>query len=150
MSEIETTDAPDIAVTGYDPATVQKRIGQYIDVRNALKKMADEHDARTKGMRELQEMLTGWMQKFLETAGADSVKTKLGTVYNTTRYSASLADPEAFMKFVRDTGNFDLLDRKANVTACKEYVAEHNTLPPGVNMSAIKTVGVRAPTKKTT
>ncbi len=83
------------------------------------------------------------MQNFMEQAGADNIKTAHGTCYSTTRYTASLADPEAFMKFVRDTGSFDLLDRKANVTAVKDYVAEKSCLPPGVNLSAIKTVGVR-------
>jgi hypothetical protein len=56
-----------------------------------------------------------------------------------------LADPEAFMKFVIANQAYDLLDRKANATACRDYAAEHQNLPPGVNMSAVKTVGVRSP-----
>jgi hypothetical protein len=47
------------------------------------------------------------------------------------------------MAFVKTTNNYDLLDRKANVTAVKDYVSENGTLPPGVNLSSIKTVGVR-------
>ena len=140
MSEV--TALP-VAANANDPATVEKRIGQYVAVRDAVQKANDEHEARIKPLVDLRDMLTGWMQKFLEQAGADSVKTAAGTCYSTTRYSASLADPEAFMKFVKSTDNFDLLDRKANVTACKDYVKENGTLPPGVNMSAIKTVGVR-------
>jgi hypothetical protein len=54
-----------------------------------------------------------------------------------------LADPEAFMKYVIDNQAFDMLDRKANVTAVKEYVQETGALPPGVNLSSIKTIGVR-------
>lgn len=130
-------------------ATVEKRVGQYVACRDAIKAANDEHERAIKPLVDLQNMLTGWMQTFLEQSGADSVKTKSGTCYSTTRYSASLADAEAFMKFVKSTDNFDLLDRKANVTACRDYCTENGTLPPGVNLSSIKTVGVRrAPAAK--
>jgi hypothetical protein len=122
---------------------VDKRVAQYIQVRDAIKRMNDEHEARIKPLVEIQNMLTGWMQDFLEKAGADSIKTSHGTCYSTTRYSASLADPEAFMSFVLDNKAYDLLDRKANVTACRDYTDEKGRPPPGVNLSSIKTVGVR-------
>lgn len=130
------------------PATVDKRVAQYVAVRDAIKAANEEHDQRIKPLVELQNMLTGWMQNFMEQAGADNIKTAHGTCYMTTRYSASLADPEAFMKHVIANSHWDLLDRKANVTACKDYVAEHNCQPPGVNMSSISTVGVRRATGK--
>ncbi len=125
------------------PTTVDKRVEQYIKVRDAIKAANDAHEASIKPLVELQNMLTGWMQNFMETAGADNIKTSSGTCYSSTRYSASLADPEAFMNFIKTTSNYDLLDRKANVTAVRDYVEEHGALPPGVNLSAIKTVGVR-------
>lgn len=124
-------------------ATVDKRVEQYIKVRDAIKKANDEHEASIKPLVDLQNLLTGWMQNFLEQAGADNIKTAHGTCYSTTRYTASLADPEAFMQYVITNKDFDLLDRKANVTAVKEYVQEKGALPPGVNLSSIKTVGVR-------
>lgn len=125
------------------PVKVEARVKQYIEVRDALKKMDEEHDERKKPLVELQNLLTGWLQDFMETAGAENVKTSHGTCYSSTRYTASLADPQAFMDYVKSSANFDLLDRKANVTAVKEFIAEHNSPPPGVNLSAIKTVGVR-------
>lgn len=129
-------------------ATVDKRVEQYVNIRDALKAMDAEHDEKRKPLVELQNLLTGWLQNFMEQAGADNIKTAHGTCYNSVRYTASLADPEAFMKHIIANNQFDLLDRKANVTAVKDYVAEHNTLPPGVNLSSIKTVGVRRATGK--
>jgi hypothetical protein len=124
-------------------AKVEDRIASYIKCRDAIKAANEKHEESIRPLVELQNMLTGWLQSFLETAGADSVKTSNGTCYSTTRYTASLADPEAFMSFVKSTENYDLLDRKANVTAVREYVDTTGALPPGVNLSAIKTVGVR-------
>jgi hypothetical protein len=124
-------------------ATVAKRVEQYVKVRDRIAEMKKAYEASIEPLVEVQNMLTGWMQNFLEQAGADNIKTEHGTCYTTTKYTASLADPEAFMQFVKSTNSFDLLDRKANVTAVKDYVAEKGGLPPGVNMSAIKTIGVR-------
>lgn len=148
MSEEQAVVVSDPAATAVT-AKVETRIQQYISCRNQIKAANDKHETAMKPLVDLQNMLTGWLQNFLETAGAESVKSAHGTVYSSTRYTASLADPAAFMKFVQDNNLFDLLDRKANVTAVKDYVAEHNVLPPGVNMSAIKTIGVRSPTRKT-
>lgn len=125
------------------PTTVEKRVKEYIRIRDLLKDMDAQHEEAKRKIVETHNMLTGWLQNFMEQAGADSVKTPEGTCYSSTRYTASLADPEAFMAFVKTTNNYDLLDRKANVTAVKDYVSENGTLPPGVNLSAIKTVGVR-------
>lgn len=122
---------------------VKKRVSQYITCRDAIKEANEKHEASIKPLVDLQNALTGWLQSFMETAGADSIKTPNGTCYSTTRYSASLADPEAFMQFVKSTNSFDLLDRKANVTAVRDYCEEKGSLPPGVNLSSIKTVGVR-------
>jgi hypothetical protein len=125
------------------PATVDKRVEQYIKVRDAIKAANEAHELSIKPLVELQNLLTGWMQNFMEQAGADNIKTAHGTCYSTTRYTASLADPEAFMNYVISNQAFDMLDRKANVTAVKDYVAETGALPPGVSLSSIKTVGVR-------
>lgn len=139
MSENEVATLPPNAVQ----AKVEDRVKQYIRCRDAIKAANEKHEESIKPLVDLQNMLTGWLQSFLETAGADSVKTSNGTCYSTTRYTASLADPEAFMSFVKTTANYDLLDRKANVTAVRDYVDTNGALPPGVNLSAIKTVGVR-------
>jgi hypothetical protein len=47
------------------------------------------------------------------------------------------------MNHVISTKNFDLLDRRANSTAVREFIKKNNVQPPGVNLSAHRTVGVR-------
>ena len=152
MNEPLATPVPDkviadnalaVLATGQPAQLVEKRVSQYIMIRDKLKELNAEHEEKLKPLVDLQNSLTGWLQSFMEQAGADSIKTPNGTCYSTTRHSASLADSEAFMKFVKDTDNYDLLDRKANVTAVRAYVEEHSALPPGVNLSSIKTIGVR-------
>lgn len=124
-------------------ATVDTRIAQYVMVRDKIKEIEDKQEEELKPYKELQTQLQAWLQTHLEKNGSESIKTKQGTVYLSVRYSASLADPDAFMKFVVDNGLYELLDRRANATAVRDYVQENGGLPPGVNLNGIKNVGVR-------
>src|ERR1017187_7438939 len=115
----------------------EKRIAKFIEIRDMLKAMDEAHDKAKEPLLEVRDWLTGWMQEFLDKTGAESVKTAAGTCYSTTRYTASLADPQAFMSYVIENSKWDLIDRKANATAVRDYVAETGALPPGVNLSAL-------------
>jgi hypothetical protein len=124
-------------------ALVEKRIAQYVQVRDAIKEANDKFAEQIQPLVETQNLLTAWLTAKLEQVGAESVRTKAGTVYSSTRYSASLADPAVFMDFVKANNCFELIDRKANATAVRDYVETNGSLPPGVNLNAIRTVGVR-------
>jgi len=127
-----------------DQKKVDARVDQYVRVRDAIKEMDERHKAEKQPLLEIQNLLTGWMMDFLKTTGSESIKTKHGTCYTSTRHTASLADPDAFMKFVIDNGLYELLDRRANATAVRDYVAANGgNLPPGANLSSIQTLGVR-------
>lgn len=126
-----------------DEATVALRVSQYIAVRDKLKAMDEEYENSVKPLKALQETLSGWLLQALDKTGSEAIKTEHGTCYATVRTSASLADAEAFMNYVIANNAWHLLDRRANATACKDYVVEHKAPPPGVNLSSMKTVGVR-------
>lgn len=128
---------------------IDKRIAQYIEVRDALKRVDEKWEGERKPLLEIQEMLSGRIRTFMETNNiTDNLKSASGTCYLSTRWSASLADPQAFMDYVIRTNQFELLDRRANVTAVRDHVEKTNLLPAGCNLSAIQTVGVRRPTAK--
>lgn len=122
---------------------VSKRIGQYVQIRDKLREMEEQHEANKKPLIETQNLLTTWLTKILDDAGAQSVKTEHGTVYKSVRYTASLEDAKAFMDYVIANNEFDLLDRRANATAVRAHVEEKGGLPPGAKLSALETIGVR-------
>lgn len=123
--------------------TIAKRIQQYVAIRDRLKQMDEDHDKAKKPLTAALEEINGALQEFLDNSGSDSVKTKWGTCYKSIRYSASLADSEAFMTYVIANQKYELMDRKANSTAVRAFVEEHGNLPPGCNLSAMSTIGVR-------
>jgi hypothetical protein len=122
---------------------IQKRVEQYVKLRDLIKKNNDAHKKSMKPLNETLEKLNSVLLAHLNSLNGNSVATDSGTVYRTERKSASLADAQAFMDYVIANQAFDLLDRKANVTAVEEHIKENNTPPPGVNFTSTFEVGVR-------
>lgn len=129
-----TPHSPDIA----------KRIGQYVALRDRIKEIEDKHDQELKPYKAAKEQLEGVFMTHLNTTGGDSVAVKgVGTIYRTTKKSASLADAEQFRRFVIGGEHWDIIDWKANVSAVEAFLEDHKQLPPGVNFSQRDVVGVR-------
>lgn len=126
-----------------EPMDVDKRVGQYVKLRDKIKELDGEHKTRMEPYREMLEQLGNVLLKHLNDVNVESVRAESGTFFKTTKKTASLEDPEAFMRFVIENQCFDMLDRKANVTAVDEYIETNNALPPGVKFSARVEVNVR-------
>jgi hypothetical protein len=120
-----------------------QRVAQYVKLRDKIKKLDDTHKDNMKPYREMLDQLNGVILSALNDIGGESIRTEAGTAYRTEKKSASLADPEAFMQFVVENDAWDLLDRKANVTAVADFIDENNGPPPGVNYSTRFEVGIR-------
>lgn len=124
-------------------ADIAKRVEQYVKLRDLIKQKDDDHKKSMAPFKETLEQLNSVLLAHLNGIGGQSVSTDNGTVYRTEKKSAALADAQAFMDFVVANQAFDLIDRKANVTAVEEFIKENNTPPPGVNFSSTFVVGVR-------
>lgn len=122
---------------------VAKRTDQLVRLRDEINRLDDEHKERMKPYKVMYEKLTGLMMEHLKATNSESVKTDSGTVFLSSRKSASLADPDVFMQFVVKNNAWDLLDRKANATAVADFIEENNAPPPGVNFSVMETLNVR-------
>lgn len=122
---------------------ISKRVEQYIRLRDEIKRREEDHKEQMRPFKEALDKLNGILLDHLNVINGDSVKTGSGTVYRTSKKAASLADPDAFMRFVIGNEAWDLLDRKANVTAIADFIEENQSAPPGVNFSTTYVVGVR-------
>lgn len=139
MSEITTT---------INTEKIKVRVGQYVAIRDRLRQAEEDHKKAIQPLVETQNLLTAWLTEALSATDAQSIKTDEGTVYASTKWTASLEDPKAFMDYIIENKTFDLLDRRANATAVKAFVEEKGSLPPGAKLNAIRTIGVRRPQDK--
>jgi hypothetical protein len=125
------------------PQNIEELVEQFVKLRDRLKEADDEHKKKTKDAREYLDKLNGKLLERLNEIGGESVKTAAGTVYRTTRRSATIADGDTFRQFVISTEGFDLVDWKANANAVDDFIKSEGTPPPGVNFTTAFTVGVR-------
>jgi len=125
------------------PIDVEKRVGQYITLRDKIKDLDDQHKKSMEPYKDMLEQLGNMLLQHLQNVNAESIRSTAGTFFKTTKKTASLEDAEAFMRFVITTQSFDMLDRKANVKAIEDYLDTNKTLPPGVKFTQRVEVNVR-------
>jgi hypothetical protein len=78
------------------------------------------------------------------TTGMDSIKTEFGTAYTSTRTTASVADRDVFMDYVKAHEEWSLMEIRASASAIKQFQeASDGDLPPGINLAVERTVNIR-------
>lgn len=110
--------------------------------RRAQRKAAyDDDDSSDKDKQNKIEV--EFLRRFQE-RGIDNVSARdVGTAYKSTRSSATVADWDAFLDHVQDSGAWEMLERRVNKTAIEQFKAENDDLPPGVNWSETQVVNFR-------
>ena len=115
----------------------------YIQLRDKKAELKAEYEAKVADIDEqLNKLEAKLLQVFNET-GMDSVRTEFGTAYVSTRNSVSVADRDAFLSFIRETGDFSLLEVRPSRSAVPEFAAANGEPPPGVTMRTERVVNIR-------
>lgn len=119
-------------------------VSLYIQLRDKKAQMKADFEA---SIQPLEDKLTRLEAKLLDVfnrAGMESVRTEFGTAYASTRTTASIADREAFMEFVKANEEWSLLEVRAAKTAVEQYrSANDDQLPPGINVREERVVNIR-------
>jgi 3-methyladenine DNA glycosylase AlkD len=119
-----------------------KLVEIYIGLRDA-KKAADAEFKKSMertnlGMEKLEAILLAKLTEL----GCDSLSCDAGTVYRNTQNSATVEDKPAFREWVEATGNWNVVDMRANKVAVRELL-DTGEIVPGVKYTSVHTVGVR-------
>lgn len=120
----------------------QERISNYIRLREHKKKADAEYKKSMERVNTAMVKLEGELMKDIDASGGDSLSGPEGTVYTTTKSTASIKDRDAFLRFVFTTKNLEVLDVRANKAIVRE-LSQQGTVVPGVNYTEVKVVGVR-------
>lgn len=122
---------------------IELRVGQYVNLRDRIADIKERHKKELEPFNEAMEMLNDLFMREMKRLNVSSLKASTGTVSVTLKDSASAADPSALWTHIVATGEWELLDKKPNLTAVREYIEKHGVPPPGVNYSSILRAGVR-------
>jgi phage host-nuclease inhibitor protein Gam len=116
----------------------------YIQLRDKKAQMKSDFDASVAPITEKMDKLEAKLLDVFNKTGMDSVKTEHGTAYTAVRTTASVADREAFMDFVKANEEWSLLEVRASKTAIEQFRdSNDNELPPGVNIRSERVVNIR-------
>jgi len=122
---------------------LSEAVAIYIKMRDKKAQMKADFDASVAPLDEKMEQLEAKLLDVFNKTGMDSVKTEFGTAYTTTRVTASVADREIFMNFVKDKEEWSLLEVRAAKTAVEQFRSIHDDIPPGISMREERVVNVR-------
>jgi hypothetical protein len=120
------------------------KISDAIKLRIELR---DQKSALKAQEAEIQEKIDKIDLKLLEVfnkTGTESIKTEHGTAYASSRTTASVADKDVFLNFVKSNNEWSLMEVRASSTAVREYNQNNDgTVVPGVNISVERTINIR-------
>lgn len=123
---------------------LSEAVSLYIQLRDKKAQMKAEFDAQVAPVQEKMDKLEAKLLDVFNQTGMDSVKTEFGTAYATTRTSASIADRDIFMDYVKSNEEWALLEVRVSKTAVDQFrSANDNELPPGVNIREERVVNIR-------
>lgn len=123
---------------------LSEAVSLYIQLRDKKAQMKAEFDATVAPVQEKMDKLEAKLLDVFNQTGMDSVKTEFGTAYATTRSSASIADRDSFMDYVKANEEWSLLEVRVSKTAVDQFrSANDNELPPGVNIREERVVNIR-------
>lgn len=118
-------------------------VAKYIKLRDKKAQFKADYDSKVAKLDENLEKIEAVLLKTFDQTGMESVKTEFGTAYTSTRTTASVADPDAFMTYCKANDAWHLLEKRVSKIAVEQYKAEHDDVPPGVSYRAERTVNIR-------
>ena len=118
-------------------------VEKYIALRDQKAQFKAEYDKKVEGIDALLEKMEAVLLKTFNDTGMESVRTANGTAYKTTRKTATVADRDAFLAYVKANDAYDLLESRVSKTAVEQYKAANDDVPPGVNWREEQVVNVK-------
>ena len=131
-------------MTDESELSAEKLAEIYIKIRDKRAEIKDKYESEDSDLKDQMDMLAEKMLDICETQGADSLKTKTGTIIRKvdTRYWTS--DWESFYDFVQENDAYPLLEKRIHQTNMKQFLEENpDLLPAGLQSDSKYSIVVR-------
>lgn len=118
-------------------------VERFIQMRDRKAEMKAAYEASVADLNTGMAKLENAIMATLNEQGVESVRTAAGTAFKSVTNSATIADWDAYLAFVKENDRFDMLEKRCAKLAVEQYRAANDDLPPGVNWKSAVTVNVR-------
>lgn len=118
-------------------------ISKYISLRDKRAQLKKAYQAKDDVLKAAMDAAEAAALKRMEDLGAKSIRTDAGTVYKEEKRSVTTADAETFFNYVREHNAWDMIEKRPAKATVLEWVDEHGSLPPGLNLYSELTIKIR-------
>lgn len=122
---------------------IDQIVESYIALRERKAQLKAKYEADVAPIQEMLDKAEAHLLAEMQKQGVTAFRTDVGTAYSQERTSATVADWDGLLEFVKDKDLWQMLERRVSKTAVDEYVAQNKDLPPGVNYRREVVVNVR-------
>ena len=122
---------------------MEELVEKYIQLRDAKAQAAAAFKAKVAKLDEVLTKIEGVLLQQFNEHGMESVRTKAGTAYKSSRVSATVADWDSVLSFIQKNDLWNMLEHRVSKQAVEQFKEEHGDLPPGVNWREEVVVNVR-------
>ncbi len=122
---------------------MQDIVEKYIALRDAKAAVSAQYKEKLAKFDLVLDKMEAHLLGEFNKLGIDSIGCDAGTAYKSTRSSASVADWDATLDYIRTNELWNMLERRVAKKAVEEFRDEHGDLPPGLNWREEVTINVR-------
>ena len=127
--------------------SADKLVAAYIKMRDRRAELLREYEDADGGVKSQMELVEAKLLELCKTVGADSLKTKHGTVIRGVKTRYWTSDWASMHKFILEHQMPDLLEKRISQSTLKQLLDENpDMMPPGVNVDSKYSVTVRRST----
>lgn len=129
----------------------EKLMKEALDIRENLKNAKAEFESYEASCKARISGIEARLLEIARTVGTTTLKTKLGTAFIQVKESFRVGNWDEILNFIRETNNWQMLERRIGKLATKEIYTQSGVLPPGVAYAAEEEMVIRkAPNKGVT
>lgn len=124
---------------------LERMLGAYMAIRNKRSEIKRAFEEEDGDLKKKHALIEAALLKMMQETGSENLTVKgTGMAYLTTKTFTKGKDWDALWKYIEESGNLDLLQRRLSSRAVQEYMdANEGELPPGVDVSQERAVVVR-------
>ena len=127
--------------------SADKLVAAYIKMRDKRAELLREYEDADTGVKSQMELVEAKLLELCKSVGADSLKTKHGTVIRGVKTRYWTSDWASMHKFILEHQMPDLLEKRISQSTLKQLLDENpDMMPPGVNVDSKYSVTVRRST----
>jgi hypothetical protein len=122
---------------------IDEVIAAYVKLRDAKEELQRKHKEELIPVRQKMDRIESWLQNELQKQSLQSFKGDAGTAFLQEETSATVADWDATLAYIRENDKWELLEKRVSKTVVADHIETFSTVPPGVSFRREMVVRVR-------